>query len=225
MGDNLVLHFERQPGFSYRPGQFAYLNIRGSGDPAIDAQQHPFSFLSAPDDHHLSFGVRAVGDYTTALAGLAVGTQAAISGGYGDFVPGYSAPTCLIGTGIGIVPILSILKAAARHRPAMLVTAILAARKREDFLGHDGEELAGADGRMDVHCIVTSESRQRITRELLAERLEAPQRTDYYVCASEPVRFRILQELESLRVDRRRIHFESFEVSPAKGAVPSERTS
>ncbi|KAI9817219.1 MAG: hypothetical protein M1827_001332 [Pycnora praestabilis] len=125
----------RKPSFSYKAGQWLFLNI-----PSVSGTQwHPFTITSCPFDPYVSVHMRQVGDFTRAV-GDALGCGSSQSKLYDDLDPmgmyeialqngqtmpklridgPYGAPAedvfdneiaVLIGTGIGITPWASILK-------------------------------------------------------------------------------------------------------------------
>lgn len=120
---NLVLRRPRE--FDYRAGQYAFIRI-----PSIsNFQYHPFTLTSSPEEHTISFHIRAVGDWTTKvynklnfeLSALQRFEDQSIPH---DFLPvhvdgPYGAPSedfyhydriIMIGAGIGVTPFISILK-------------------------------------------------------------------------------------------------------------------
>ena len=101
---------EGHDGLTFAPGQYAWLTTGGT---PWRLQQHPFSLASGADDGGVEFTIKALGDYTDAVAGLAPGSRAFVEGPYGAFVyvPG-SSPTgaVFIAGGVGITPVLSILR-------------------------------------------------------------------------------------------------------------------
>lgn len=120
-----------RPGFSFRPGQFVWIAF-GVRHTLTD---NPFSIASAPEElPKLRFLIREAGDCTRRVIDLAPGTAVAIDGPHGSFVEhGDPAAIVLIAGGIGIAPILAILRSAAARgdrRPYRLVHAV---RRPEDL--------------------------------------------------------------------------------------------
>ncbi len=96
--------------FSFRSGQVAWLTVeRGP----FAYRKHPFSIASSDLDHdNLSFAIRELGDFTSTIKNISVGTKAYVEGPFGCFnsdelgVDGF----ILIAGGIGIAPIMSMLR-------------------------------------------------------------------------------------------------------------------
>ncbi|XP_062091821.1 respiratory burst oxidase homolog protein B-like isoform X2 [Humulus lupulus] len=133
-GNVLVIHISKPPGFKYISGQYIYIKC-----PAISRfEWHPFSLTSTPDDKYLSVHIRTLGDWTRQLKYICseaceptyideggirrfVVEQAnhmhrmprlLIDGPYGAASQEYKdyEVVLLIGLGIGVSPMISILK-------------------------------------------------------------------------------------------------------------------
>ena len=93
----------------YFPGQFAFLSINGE---RISGEDHPFSFVSIPEESEIKFAIKKLGDYTNNLSNVKISEKAKIEGPYGTF--GFGAktnkPEIWIAGGIGITPFISLAK-------------------------------------------------------------------------------------------------------------------
>lgn len=121
------ISFPRSKAFRFRGGQWVLLNI-----PAVSrAGVHPFSLSSAPRDEVVTIHVRALGDWTRALAVAAAAagpgglkTRVWMQGPYGsnavDVAGDRYAAVVLISGGIGVTPLQStyreLVSAASRGR-------------------------------------------------------------------------------------------------------------
>ena len=108
-------------GMRFRAGEFAWLKI---GPTPFTVREHPMSFASAPGDgRRIEFLIREAGDFTRKIGATALGTLVWIDGPHGAFVlPGAGEAEArrivLLAGGVGLAPILSILRdAAARGDP------------------------------------------------------------------------------------------------------------
>lgn len=104
-------------GLRFRPGQYAWITI---GETPWRLQQHPFSISASADSSTLEFTIKPLGDFTSRIGAIPVGTRAFVEGPYGEFV--HLPDTCpqgavFIAGGVGITPILSMLR-TARDRGA-----------------------------------------------------------------------------------------------------------
>lgn len=99
---------------AYLPGQFAWLTLR-SGPFAM--REHPFSFSSSPTrPGTVAFTIKALGDFTATIGTIAPGETAFVDGPYGSFgidrQPDAAGQVFIAG-GVGIAPVMSMLRALA----------------------------------------------------------------------------------------------------------------
>jgi len=113
---------DRKP-LAFAAGQFVWLNV---GHSPLSMAENPFSIASAPASaDHLSFVIKEAGDFTSRVGEVQTGTRCYVDGPHGHLViPGREAPgIALIAGGVGIAPVLSILR-QLRHegdeRPIVL---------------------------------------------------------------------------------------------------------
>ncbi|MFY0691066.1 MAG: ferredoxin reductase family protein [Paracoccaceae bacterium] len=134
-------------GLSYRAGQFVWLN---TGNSPFSLKENPLSLGSAPGGGaELEFIVKELGDWSRSLSGLKVGTRAYVDGPFGNLtVAGRDAPgLVLVAGGVGISPLLSILRAHIQSgdtRPVKLIYG----NRAETQIVHRAEidALAKAEG-------------------------------------------------------------------------------
>jgi len=210
-------------GAKFSPGQFAWITIDKS--PFADLE-HPFSFSSSAEQHDvLGFTIKALGDFTERIPTVSPGTQVYVDGPFGAFSmdrrPGARAFLFIAG-GIGITPIMSMLRTMRDRgdgRPCLLVYA---ARSLKDmtFL----EDVRGLAEQMclEVQLIPSIPDEGwdgpsgRLTKELL-NRLVAPPYRDAgceaFVCGPLPMMDAVERQLIDLGMERRRIHSERFNLA------------
>jgi predicted ferric reductase len=111
-----------------QPGQFVYVSFDAD---AVSAEPHPFSLSSAPEASGLRLSIKRLGDWTRDVAQLVPGEPARVWGPYGQFAKMLLEqpllPAVMIGGGIGITPLLSIIGSAAfarRSGPSALIYAV-----------------------------------------------------------------------------------------------------
>lgn len=94
--------------------------------PGMWWQAHPFSISARPQPPHLRLTVRCVGDFTSALAELPVGTRVALEGPYGAFTSHALRyrRVVLIAGGIGVTAVRSLLEDLPKGcRPVVVLRA------------------------------------------------------------------------------------------------------
>ena len=102
----LMIPVERS--ISFTPGQFIFVSFQ---DPVLGTESHPFSISSGTNDEHLKLTIKSLGDFTSKLESLKVGTVVNIEGPYGRFYDEVSDKDQIwIAGGVGVTPFLSMAK-------------------------------------------------------------------------------------------------------------------
>jgi predicted ferric reductase len=125
-------------------GQFLSWRFLGRG---LWWHQHPFSLSAAPTDHTLRITIRTLGRGTAKLLSVRPGTRVAIEGPYGIFTDASRSQlgVALIGIGIGIAPIRSLLEATAVV-PGMATVILRAHSPEQLYLVDEIDALCRAKG-------------------------------------------------------------------------------
>ncbi len=114
----------------HQPGQFAFVtSSRAEG-------AHPYTIASAwdPQQRHITFITKALGDHTAALPHkLSVGQRVTVEGPYGCFTFGGPQPHQIwIGAGVGITPFIGRMKQLAREGTAAREIDLFHSNRVED---------------------------------------------------------------------------------------------
>ena len=129
--DIKTFRFSRPPGFDFKPGQFAPVRLSIDGRPHVRC----YSISSSPESRgYFEISVRRQGIVSTTLhATVRQGSQLTIGKPAGHFV--YPAdderPLALLAGGIGITPLLSMVRFAVSSQPTRPVNLLYCARNRE----------------------------------------------------------------------------------------------
>jgi len=209
------------PGGEFRhfPGQFAFLRVYGED---ISAEEHPFTISSSPSTGgHLSFTIKASGDFTKTVPNARVGDAATIDGPYGRF--SYLLRTkpaeelLLIAGGVGITPFLSMLHYLADTQPDRPVTLLWANRTRQDiFAKEDLEEMQKRMPNLGIHHVLSHERDwpgetgfvdEDKLRRLLGEK---ERKARVFLCGPPAMMVSVSAALRKLGWSRRRIYSERF---------------
>jgi predicted ferric reductase len=111
----------------FSAGQFAFLTL---AERPFALEQHPFSLASsAHDPDRVQFTVKELGDFTDQIGTTPVGRRAFVDGPYGSMhLPAdRTAPLLLVAGGVGIAPVMSMLRTVrdeAHRAPVLLVYAV-----------------------------------------------------------------------------------------------------
>ena len=218
----VVLHAVGHPGLDFRPGQFAWLKI---GESAFVFEEHPFTIASAATrPWRKEFTVKALGDFSEILAGLRPGRRVHLDGPHGAFtLDGLrSDGFVFVAGGVGITPMLSMLRTMADRGDQRPVLLVVAGRTADDLLHRaDHEHL---DQRLDLRLVEILEEPPAdwhgeigwLTHDILDSALPGRRgrsHLDYFVCGPGPMvaaATRILEE--DWGIADRRIHTELFDV-------------
>ncbi len=204
--------------FSHKAGQFAFFRFlsRESG-----FGEHPFTISSPPSQDEASITVKSLGDFTSRLPGLRIGTRCLIDGPYGLFhTQDLSDPMLLVAGGIGITPILSILRDLQdRECPPMFLLWSVR-RKAEAFAREELTRISERVKGFAFSVIVTGEPSfekdtpdKRIDEEMLAEALDSidPARAGtIYVCGPDALRRSVEGHAIALGIPKQRVMYEAF---------------
>lgn len=196
--------------FHYLPGQFVFVSFRSNH---ISREPHPFTLSSSPTRSQcLQVTVRAGGDWTAHIGRIAEGERAYLQGPFGRFSHMLTDPDreiVLIAGGIGITPMLSMLRCMADRHDQRAVTLVWSNRTRQDMVYPD--EFDGLTAQLTGLRLVLNFTRipenefaaGRIDAEKLKGMLaKCSRRAAVFVCGPD----RMMQQVES---DLKRIGFSS----------------
>lgn len=203
--------------FSFQAGQFVWVTF-GRHHPVTD---HPFSIASSPGElPQLRFIIKENGDFTSRIGSLPAGTPAYLDGPHGNFTADLSAAAIvLIAGGVGIAPVLSILRSLAENEYAGSVRLLIASRTdAEQLFGAEVEQLA-AKLNLQVMPIVeqpTSAWRGatgRIEKGKLADLVSGLPLSgaDILICGPLPMMAAASAMLLELGAPAEHIHYERFD--------------
>jgi len=208
LNDIVVVELMPEKPIEYRSGQFFFLQTKLSTG---RKEEHPFSFLSTPAEPTIQFAARAVGDFTQGLTSIQTGSRITICGGYGSFYPHQESALCFIASGIGVVPLLSILKdlhAQGDQRPIHFHVSVkhLSEIPEYEKILH----IASAMPNLSLKTIVPSVDGLRFSTDYFKREIPNPERFSYYLCSSPKVRSEVIRTLRGLGISRKNIHYENF---------------
>lgn len=221
---------ERGERLSFTPGQFVWLTIAGSPF-ALD--QHPFSITSsASDPDVLRFTVKELGDYTSRIGAVKVGQRAYVEGPYGSLAVPADAGSgvAFIAGGIGITPIMSMLRTLADQRDPRPLILIDANDRAEDRIFCD--ELEHLVTRVDLRVVHVLRDAPNgwtgetgiVTGDVLDRHLPAQDRDrwHYVLCGPPAMMESVEQALLKQGIPLDRIQSERFDIGAAGAIGPRQ---
>ena len=210
----------REGGMRFSPGQFAWVRLQRSA-----VEEHPFTIASsAHDPHFTEFTIRGTGDFASSVRGLRPGESVWVDGPYGSFTCD-AVPTeglVLIAAGVGITPMMSMLRTAADRGDQRPHRLVYVARDTGDLLFRD--ELAMLRRYLDLEVTevlrrpsaswtgATGEIDVRLLTAVLST-LDVAQRLDYFLCGPPSMVADVLGALTSMGVPDDQIHTEQFDMA------------
>ncbi|WP_028974657.1 hypothetical protein [Spirochaeta cellobiosiphila] len=202
------IKMEKPKSFRYKAGQFGFYQILKKGFPR---EVHPFSFLSEPQSDHLEIGVKELGDFTSKISKLVPGDIIRINGSYGAFFPKKNQNICYIGSGIGIVPVVSLLQNELAKDIPVPSLAFLSVQSQEELLySEEIDELERKSEETRIYKLIYERDKSYFTKEYFEQHIDSPSHYHYYLCSSPLVRKIVIKILNQMGVKNSHIHFENF---------------
>jgi predicted ferric reductase len=213
---------EHHPGVAYRPGQFAWLTLRAS--PWM-MREHPFSFSSTPTrPGAIEFTIKELGNFTRTIGATRPGEIAYVDAPYGHFEidrhPDAEGLVFVAG-GVGIAPILSMLRALADRGDRRPILLFYGNRRWDRIVARDDLDTLAA-GPLDFRIVhVLGEppedwagERGFVTLEVMRRYLPADaRRFDFFVCGPTPMIRLVERNIRALGVPYQRMHSEIFDLA------------
>lgn len=217
----LVVQPDGHAGLRFRAGQFAWITARTS---PFSFRDNPFSFSSSAENtKELRFTVQMEGESTKMLHDLQPGEQVYIDGPVGTFgihrhddAPGF----VMIGGGIGSAPLMSILRTMIDRQDPRPVIFFYGNPDLETLVYR--EELEEIDGQMNLTMVHVLENPPEgwqgetgfITADIMQRYLpEDYQQLRVLMCGPIPMINAVDKELARMKVPRRHIYTEKYEMA------------
>lgn len=205
--------------FDFRPGQFQFLTLL-RGERSLPVEEHPFTIVSSPEARRLAASIKESGDFTRTVGRTRPGDLVAVRGPYGRFSYTYrpeERDLVFIAGGIGITPLLSMLRHMRDHAVDMNVLLLWGNKTEADIAFRAELEALGEKPRLEVVHVLSQPDeswggetgyidRAKIER-LVGDRLA--QKT-YYVCGPPVMMEKVFASLRRLEVPPVRICYERF---------------
>jgi predicted ferric reductase len=213
----LVMRPDGHPGFRFTPGQFGWLTLWGS---PFKITGHPFSFSSSAEaaDSRVEMTIRNLGDFTSAIPEVLEGQRVYLDGPYGAFTIGNPADMhVLIAGGIGVTPMMSMIRTLADRGDRRPVTLLYGSRDWDSITFR--EELEVLQARLNltvVHVLANPPAgwtgeRGFITADLFRRHLPLPYAShEYFICGPNVMMDAIERALGQMRVPLSKYHSERY---------------
>jgi predicted ferric reductase len=178
--------------------------------PGMWWQAHPYSLSAMPQRGHVRVTVKALGDHSTKLSHLPLGTRVAIEGPYGSFTRHARGTdkVLLVGAGVGLTPVRALLEDLDQ---AVDVVVLSRASTPEQLLfqGEVRSLVQGRGGRL--YELVGPRHQHPLDYRQLWRMIPDIGERDVYVCGPESLNQAVAGAARRLGVPDSRIHCEQFE--------------
>ncbi|KOU77813.1 ferric reductase [Streptomyces sp. MMG1533] len=174
---------------------------------------NPYSLSAPPRPDLLRITVKAVGEHSAALAGLAPGTRVWAEGPYGAMTAARRSrgKVLLLAGGAGITPLRALFETLP-GAPGDLTLLYRARTPEELALRDELEAIADERGAQLLYAVNSPDGRRpAITAKMLRRILPDIARHDVYLCGPSGLAEESYAALREAGVPHRRIHHESFE--------------
>ena len=221
--DVWTLEFEppgSEDSFDYAPGQFNFVTLYRDDD-RYDGEEHHFTISSSPTSGPThTTTIKNSGDFTSTIGATRPGDRAMIEGPYGRFSYTLNAPDdryLFIAGGIGITPIMSMLRHMRDTAADVDVTLIYGSKTQDDIVFRaEMDEIAdGAAPRLKVVHVLSEEEWDnptgRVDRELIVDEAGSDL-SDYsiYICGPVPMMDKMIELVLELGAREDRLYSERF---------------
>jgi ferredoxin-NADP reductase len=212
----------RPPDFEFRAGQFVPVRVNVNGQPHVRC----YSISSSPEVRgYFEISVRRQGLVSSTLhALLRPGASVSLGKPAGQFVypAGDDRPIALLAGGVGITPLLSMLRYAVATDPLRPVTLLYSVRTAHD-VAFASELQMIAERHPQVHVAITVTDEPSATRwhtgridgPLVRRHVAHPAHTIFLMCGPPPMMTALGDALQNMGVAADQVRFEAFDTAIA----------
>lgn len=196
-------------GIDSKPGQFIFVNF----DQIKKGEEHPFSIAEIFSDGRIAIIAKSLGDYTTKMARLAVGTKAMVDGPYGRFgaVQDSGCHQIWIAGGIGITPFIGMAKSFVEDKQVNgKVDLFYAVRSEKDLTGLDTlKQVENISDNFKLNTYI-SDKDGKFDMEKLKSVINNIHGCHFYICGPSGMVEYFVGALKDLKIPKRNINIEAF---------------
>lgn len=194
---------------NFTPGQFGFVSFR---DKNIGYESHPFSFSSALGDNNISFTIKNLGDWTSQIKNLPVGTVALVEGPFGKFQVSEAQfkKQIWVAGGIGITPFLSMAKSLKVEDGYAVDLYYCVRNKQEAVYLSQLQAMNNPSLHIFPHY---SETDGFINADVINKKSGLLQDRSIFICSPVPMIRALRKQFVAIGVSSNLIHSEEFSLS------------
>jgi len=230
--DITTFRMARPEGFDFKAGQFLTVRVNVDGKPVVRC----YTISSAPEaSGYLEISVKRQGLLSGTLhATVRAGSMIAINAAGGDFVypDGDDRPLALIAGGVGITPMMCMLRHAVQADPTRPVTLLYSVHGHRDItFRHELQLLAARNPQLKVRVTTTRGPHEtghlsgRIDGRMIREQVAEATNTIFMICGPGPMIDSIKTALSELGVPDSQVRSEAFEAAIASTVATDTPTA
>jgi len=206
-------------GIQNLPGQFGFLTLYRAGLPI---EEHPFTFASATSaSGRVVMTIKASGDFTATIGLTGIGDRVSISGPYGRFsyvLRPEENDLVFIAGGVGITPMLSMLRHMQDMRADISVVLLYGNRQERDIIaGPELKSIAeGSHPRLTVVPVLSDPGDEwmgekgRIDGPLVRRHAGQLDNKVFYVCGPPLMTSCVIAGLRRMGIPKHCVYMEKF---------------
>ncbi len=190
-----------------RAGQFVIVRFLKEG---FYFQAHPFSLSEKPNGERLRLTIKAIGDFTSKIREIPVGTKILIEGPLGRFTSDRAdrSKVLMIAGGIGITPLRSMFEELSGQ--GREVDLIFAVRSEKDLVLRS--ELDRFSNSKTRATYLPEDKFGRLAPELILKSAPDVVDRDVFVCGPPAMMRSVIKQLIGLGLSKKHIFYERFQL-------------
>lgn len=209
-GINEIFLTTKGEGLMHLPGQFGFFSFINSK--VLTDEPHPFTISSWEGNGNIIISVKTLGDFTTLLPSVLLGTSVAVEGPYGEFSYGYgSFKQVWVAGGVGVTPFVSFVEYMLKQKElAFTIDFFYSVRTKDDLVYHNMFIKASQKFPSFTYHPMPRDTEGYITGEVLSLKVSDISSRDIFVCGPPPMMKALISSLTFLGVKNNQIHSELF---------------
>jgi len=205
--------------FNFTAGQFAWIKIKKS---PLGLDENPFTISSAPSDlPNIRFTIKELGDSTNNIGTLKTDDIVYVDGPHGNFIveDRTFAGLFMIAGGIGISPMISIIREMAHNKDTRPVKLLYGNRFQSQIAFKDELEQASEAINVDIDYVLLKPPQDwqgkqgHLDKNLLEQALlniDTPKQWLFLLCGPPDMLISAINTLKSNGIHNHQIQYEKF---------------